>query len=196
METHERWNQFAESICIWYPSSQASPHFLSAKFPHVPAGEQGRKSEESSYEDPGHLFCYCLYCYLTKSGSLYFLICVKLRSQWNQRYKHLLSQQPYLASCRSVYTIDSLVAKHTIETKFSTYFGCMCYLVAKSYPILWDPMDCSLPGFSVHGTLQARILVWVAISSPRGFSRPRERTCASCTAGRFFTNEPSGSSLT
>ena len=51
-------------------------------------------------------------------------------------YKHLLSQQPYLASYRSVYTIDSLVAKHTIETKFSTYFGCMCYLVAKTYPTL------------------------------------------------------------
>ena len=64
MEIHERWNQFAESICIWYPSSQASSHFLPAKFPHVPAGEQGRKSGESFYEDPGHLICYCLYCYL------------------------------------------------------------------------------------------------------------------------------------
>ena len=38
-------------------------------------------------------------------------------------------------------------------------------LVTKSCPTLADPMDCSLPGSSVHGTLQARILEWVAISS-------------------------------
>ena len=34
-------------------------------------------------------------------------------------------------------------------------------------PTLCDPMDCSLPGSSVHGILQARILEWVAISFPR-----------------------------
>ena len=34
----------------------------------------------------------------------------------------------------------------------------------QSYPTLCDPMDCSLPGFSVHGILQARTLEWVAIS--------------------------------
>ena len=34
----------------------------------------------------------------------------------------------------------------------------------QSCPILCDPMDCSLPGFSVHGILQARTLEWVAIS--------------------------------
>jgi len=37
-------------------------------------------------------------------------------------------------------------------------------------PTLGDPLDCSLPGSSVHGTLQARILEWVAISSSRGSS--------------------------
>ena len=45
-------------------------------------------------------------------------------------------------------------------------------------------MDCSLPGFSVHGISQARILEWVAISSSRGSSRPRGQTyvsCISCT---------------
>ena len=38
---------------------------------------------------------------------------------------------------------------------------------------LCDPMDCSLPGFSVHGILQARILEWVAFPSSRGSSQPR-----------------------
>ena len=48
-------------------------------------------------------------------------------------------------------------------------------------------MNCSPPGFSVHGILQARILEWVAISSFRGSSRPRDWTCISCIAGGFFT---------
>ena len=60
-------------------------------------------------------------------------------------------------------------------------------LLAQSYPALCDPMDCSLPGSSVHGILQARILEWVAISSFRGSSRPRDQTQVSCIAGRFFT---------
>ena len=47
-------------------------------------------------------------------------------------------------------------------------------LVAKSCPTLCDPMDCSLPNFSVHGLLQARILEWVAMHSSRGSSRPRD----------------------
>ena len=47
---------------------------------------------------------------------------------------------------------------------------------------LWNPMDCSLPGSSVHGISQARILEWVAISSSRGSSGPRDRTCVSCVS--------------
>ena len=41
-----------------------------------------------------------------------------------------------------------------------------CVLVAPLCPTLCDPMDCSPPGSSVHGILQARMLGWVAISSP------------------------------
>ena len=39
--------------------------------------------------------------------------------------------------------------------------------VTQSYPTLWDPMDGSLPGFSIHGIFQARIVEWVAISFSR-----------------------------
>ena len=48
--------------------------------------------------------------------------------------------------------------------------------VAKSCPSLCDTMDCSPPGFSVHGILQARILEWVAISFSRRSSWPRDQT--------------------
>ena len=53
----------------------------------------------------------------------------------------------------------------------------------------------SPPGSSIHGILQARILEWVDISFSRGSSQPRDRTCVSCTAGRFFTTEPPGKFL-
>ena len=45
--------------------------------------------------------------------------------------------------------------------------------VGLSCPTLCNPMDCTPPGSSVHGILQARILEWVAMPSSRGFSRPR-----------------------
>ena len=47
-------------------------------------------------------------------------------------------------------------------------------LVIQSYPALRDPMDCSLPGISVHGILQARILEWVAMPFSRGSSWPQD----------------------
>ena len=50
------------------------------------------------------------------------------------------------------------------------------------------PMDCcSLPGPSVHGILQARILDWVVIPFSGGSSQPRGRTWVSCITGSFFT---------
>ena len=50
-----------------------------------------------------------------------------------------------------------------------------------------DPMNCNLPGISVHGILQARTLEWVAISSSKGSYSPRDQTQISCIAGRVFT---------
>ena len=50
-----------------------------------------------------------------------------------------------------------------------------------------NTMVCNLPGSSVHGILQARILEWVAIPFSRGCSWPRIRTQISCIAGRFLT---------
>ena len=52
---------------------------------------------------------------------------------------------------------------------------------------LGDTMDCSLPGSSVHGIVQAKILEWVAISFSRGSSQPRYRTQVSRIVDRRFT---------
>ena len=58
--------------------------------------------------------------------------------------------------------------------------------VTQSCPTLCDPVDCNLPGSSVHGILQARILEWVAISFSRGSSWPRDWTRVSHLAGKRF----------
>ena len=58
--------------------------------------------------------------------------------------------------------------------------------VAQSCPTLYEPMDCSLPGTSIHGIFQARVLEWVAISFSRGSSLHRDRTQLFHIVGRCF----------
>ena len=75
---------------------------------------------------------------------------------------------------------------------------CKKHVCAKSLPscpTLCDPMDCSPPDSSIQGIIQAGILEWVAMSSSRGSSPPRDQTHishGSCTAGGFFTTESRG----
>ena len=64
--------------------------------------------------------------------------------------------------------------------KFTFLYLKSAGLHAKSFQsclTLWDPMDCSPPGSSAHGILQARTLEWVAIHFFRWFSQPRDQTC-------------------
>ena len=55
---------------------------------------------------------------------------------------------------------------------------CVC-LAIQSCLTLGNPMDCNLPGSSVHGISQARILERLAVSSPRRSPQPRDQTCVS-----------------
>ena len=81
-------------------------------------------------------------------------------------------------------TLKICISKRNIvEFLFSNIITALCN---QSCPTVCDPMDCSLPGFSVHGILQARILEWVTISFSRGSSWPRDRTRVSCIGGRHF----------
>ena len=78
---------------------------------------------------------------------------------------------------------------------FLTDFGVLnlflyvCAVLSRSW-LYCDPMDCSPPGSSIHGILQARILEWVGMPSARGSFQPRDWNCISMSpalAGRFFT---------
>ena len=62
--------------------------------------------------------------------------------------------------------------------------------VTQLCPTLCDPMDCNLPGSSIHEIFRARVLEWVAISFSRGSSWPRDQTWVSHIAGRRFTIWP------
>ena len=66
----------------------------------------------------------------------------------------------------------------------------MCVSCSVS-PTLCNSMDCSLPGSSVHGILQARILEWIAMPSSRGSTPLKDWTQVSCIADSFFTTTAS-----
>ena len=97
-----------------------------------------------------------------------------------KRMKHLLN----------VYLIYTFYLPHVLSLTFfiSLHYGSeVKMLVAQSCLTLCDPMDCSLPGSSVHRIFQARILEQIAISFSRGSSRPRDQIRVSHIVGRHFT---------
>ena len=62
------------------------------------------------------------------------------------------------------------------QRKCSSLRHLFVYVSLQSYPTLCSPVGCSLPGSSVHGILQARILERVALRPSRGSSRPKDWT--------------------
>ena len=72
--------------------------------------------------------------------------------------------------------------------------GCHCLLrlVAQSCPALCDPMGCSLPGSSVDGILQARILEWVAVPFPRHLPHPGIKPRPPALQADSLLSEPPG----
>ena len=127
--------------------------------------------------------------------SCFFLLLLFLSTSW-------LTSITHLTTSSNVHYISNHLLKYAlcncglieIWLKFP-YHPARCWpemkkvkvLVAQSCPTLCDPMACSPPGSSVHGILQARIVEWVAISSARASSQPKDQTCISRIAGRFFT---------
>ena len=93
------------------------------------------------------------------------------------------------ADCKWSLIIFGLYCWLCKEDKISNaYF--VCVLAVQSSPTLCDPMDCSPPGSSVYGILQARILEWVAIPFSRGSSQPRDLTQVSALQADSLPSEP------
>ena len=91
----------------------------------------------------------------------------------------------HLILCRLVFSLKVMsTVNQSHDYTHST--ACVHAQLCQPCPALSDPLDCSPPGPSVHGTSQARILEWMVISFSRGSSRPRDRTPISCIVGRFL----------
>ena len=104
------------------------------------------------------------------------------------------TDRPLVLDCRSPSTWARVISLLSPGASPSTKRRKHYYVfVAKSLQLsltLCDPMDCSVPGSSAHGILQARGLQWVAMTLSRGSSQPRGWTCVSLSpilAGKFFT---------
>ena len=102
---------------------------------------------------------------------------VRMFSSRNLIFTHLTHTQPSLLNA----LLPTQIPPHTHlgyhRSKDSTS---VCAQSLSRVRLFETPMDCSPPGSSVHGILQARILEWVAISYPWGSSWPRDRTHISC----------------
>ena len=124
---------------------------------------------------------------------------------WNHQYNFRedvhVTEWSGLKFCLEIETRErnnSTILFISVDIKCNRLLLCVCVCVyvcvlrCFSCPTLCDPIDHSLPGSSVHGILQARILEWVAMPSSSEFSWPRDWTHVSCMAGGFLTTEPLG----
>ena len=114
---------------------------------------------------------------------------VRDRETWSAAVRGITKSQRWQPSNNNKCTSHCTFLNHDsfiLQLEVCTSYECVSE-VTQSYPTLCDPMDCSLPGSSIHGIFQARILEWVAISFSRGSSQPRDRTLVSHIAGRRFT---------
>ena len=101
-----------------------------------------------------------------------------LKSNWLPERGDSLSESAH-ETIHMYYTLFFLLV--------NTCFAVWCAKLLQSCLALCNPIDCSPPGSSVRGILQARILEWVAILFFRASSWPRDGTRVSCIAGEFFT---------
>ena len=76
------------------------------------------------------------------------------------------------------------VLEQSLQEAASPFLLCVSH---SAVPTLSGPMDYNLPGSSVHGIFQERMLEGAAIPFSRASSQPRNQTWVSCIAGRFFT---------
>ena len=111
----------------------------------------------------------------TGVGRPFLLQCMKVKSKVKLLSRVRLSATPWTAAHQAPASLGFSRQEHWSGLPFPSpmHERKTESEVAQSCPTLSDPMDCSLPGSSVHEILQARLLEWVAISFSRGSSQTR-----------------------
>ena len=82
--------------------------------------------------------------------------------------------------------------KTSLRMHLASNDGCGCCLVTKSCPTLFDPMDYSPPGSSVHGISRQKYWSRLPFPSPGDLPNPGIEPMSPALAGGFFTTEPPG----
>ena len=102
---------------------------------------------------------------------------------WCSAFFTVQLSHPYMTTGKTI----ALTRRTCVGKVMSLLFHMLSRLITQSCPTLCNPMDCSPPGSSVHGILQARVLEWGAMPSSRGSSQPRDRTevCYVSCVGRW-----------
>ena len=128
---------------------------------------------------------------LLQAGPSIFLTCLhrSLNTLWHKRVLSVLFAFPAL---HWESTISSRCPSSFLQSA-SVLFAEV--KVAQSCSALCSPMDCSLPGSSVHGSLQARILVWVAVPFSRDLPNPGMEPKSSVLQADSLPSEPPGNSI-
>ena len=90
-----------------------------------------------------------------------------------------------MMTCLLLYTLQMISADDNFFPFLFILMSVVCVLVTQLCLTLCNPTDYSLPGFTVHGILQARRLEWIVIPFSRGTSQPRDQTLVSCI-GRWI----------
>ena len=124
----------------------------------------------------------CSICFFSRTLLVANHLPIYIRDFWTLKSPgYSLNSESHVRICKPL---------HLNWVLSSVYCWLGVVLVTESCLTLCNPLDCIPPDSSVHGILQARILEWVATSSSRGSSQPRDRTPGSCITGRFFTIWP------
>ena len=120
------------------------------------------------------------------------LVVLYLRAPWLLMYQAVPSDWElpiHLCTSSTWSSVGTWQARHLTRSEFARLFSIAESEseVAQLCLTLCDPMDCSLPGSSVHGVFQAIVLERIAISFSSRSSWPRDRTWVSCIVDRRFT---------
>ena len=115
---------------------------------------------------------------------------IKRHGPWEKSYDKLrqsIKKQRHYFADKGMYSQSYVFFQYSCMDVRAGPYRRLKVKVSQSCLTLCNSMDCSLPGSSLDGILQAKILEWVAMPFSRGSSQTRDRTQVSCIAGRFFT---------
>ena len=146
------------------------PHPIPQGHPSAPALSALSHASNLDWRSISHMVIYMFQCYSLFFGS-------PLTYDRDSQTMYPIQVDVSWFFCVAFRVIFSGVSSNSLVSSLMIMY--VCAKLLQTYLTLCDPMNCSPPGSSVRGISQARILEWIAISSSRRSSQPRDWTCVS-----------------